>query len=260
MKRARLHTWEACRDGWRSLAQQPRLLLGFSLACLSGHLLGWGLFAAADAVDSGVLAALLHLVGLTLYSGSLLWLVEGLSRAGLAQVQGHPLSWDELMHWRSRSIRRLLLCLINLAAALAATATISFVLWSLLVLVLPAMSVVPALLGLITAAGLGLSQLFAPCLLLDTRLSPAAIFRQGALLLEHHWAGLLLLSGALAGLLLCPLLVGLLAEAMVAGVGVAATALALVVVLPLSATTVTAAYQQLSPEVQARVGVSRAVR
>lgn len=260
MTPVRLHTWWACRDGWRSLAGQPGLLLGFSLACLGTHLLGWALFAAAEAVDSGVLAALLHLVGLVLYGGSLLWMVDGLSRAGLAQLQGQPLSWDDLMRWRSRSIRRLVVCLVNLAAALAATGTITFVLWSLLVLLLPAMSVVPALLGLIAAAGLVLSQLFAPCLLLDTRLSPGAIFRQGALLLEHHWAGLLLLTGVMAGLLLCPLLVGLLAEALVAGFGAAATVAALVVVVPLSATTVSAAYLQLSPEVQARAGVSRAAR
>ena len=260
MSPVRLHTGWACREGWRSLWRQPRLLLGFSLASLGGHLLGWALFAAADAVDSGVLAALLHLVGLLLYGGSLLWMVEGLSRAALAQLQGQPLRWDDLMSWPGASIRRLVICLINLAAALAATATITFVLWSLLLFVLPAMSVVPALLGLIAAAGLALSQLFAPCLLLDTRLSPAAIFRQGALLLEHHWAGLLLLSGALAGLLLFTLLVGLLAEALLAGMGAAATAVTLVVTLPLSATTVSAAYQQLSPEVQARVGVSPAAR
>jgi len=256
----RLHTGWACRDGWTSLIQQPRLLLGFSAASLGMHLLGWALFAGAEAVESGVLAALLHVVGLALYSGSLLWMVEGLSRAGLARMQGTALQWGELMGWPSHSIRRLVICLINLAAALAATAAITFVLWSLLLFLLPAMSVVPALLGLIAAAGLCLSQLFAPCLLLDTRLSPAAIFRQGALLLEHHWAGLLLLCGALAGILLSPLLLGLVAEALVRGLGVAVTALVMVVALPLSATTVAAAYQQLSPEVQARVGIRRAVR
>lgn len=260
MSTVRLHTWWACRDGWSSFTLQPWLLLGFSFTALSMHLLGWALFAAAEAVDSGVMAAVLRPVGVLLYTGSLLWMVEGLSRACLARLQGDPLQWDDLMDWRSRSVRRLVLCLINLAAALAATAMITFVLWSLLVLLLPAMSVVPALLGLIAAGALALSQLFAPYLLLDTRLNPAAIFRQGGLLLEHHWAGLMLLSGVLIGVLLLPILIGLIAEALVAGLGPAATALGLVLALPLTATTVAAAYQQLSPEVQARVGVRRAAR
>jgi hypothetical protein len=65
-------------------------------------------------------------------------------------------------------------------------------------------------------------------------------------LLSQHWRGLLGLSPLLLGILLLPFVLGLLAEAVGAGLGVAITALAMVVALPLLATTVTAAYRQIS--------------
>ena len=69
-------------------------------------------------------------------------------------------------------------------------------------------------------------------------------------LLEHHGAGLLLLCSGLSGLLLIPLAVGLLGEAVASGFGALATVAASAVVLPLITTTVTGAYVQLRPELQ----------
>ncbi len=259
MKRVRLNSRRACRQSWRAVRQQP-LLLGFSLVSLGAHLLGWALFAAAEQVDSGVFAALLHLLGIAIYGGSLLWMMEGFTQVGLRLAQGQPLAWHELSPGACRHSGRLCLCLGALAAALAATGLITGLLWSLLLLALPAMSVVPALLGLIAAGAVILSQLFGPCLVVDTRLGTASMFRQGVWLLEHHWAGLIELSGYLLALLLLPLLAGLLAEALLEGLGIAATVLILVVVLPLITTSVTGAYWQLRPELTQTASIQRSDR
>ena len=259
MKRVRLHSRKACRQSWTAVRQQP-LLLGFSLVSLGAHLLGWALFAAAEQVDSGVLAALLHLLGLALYAGSLLWMIEGFTQAGLSLAKGQAITWKALSPGACRHSGRLCLCLGALVAALAATGLITGLLWSLLLLARPAMSVVPALLGLIAAGAVILSQLFGPCLMVDTRLSTTSVFRQGVWLLEHHWAGLIELSGYLLVLLLLPLLAGLLAEALVEGLGIAATVVSLVVVLPLITTSVTGAYWQLRPELTKPASLKRSGR
>jgi len=86
----RLDSWRAWRQSWVSLSQHPWPLLGFSGAVLALHLLGWALFAVAEGQESAVLSALLHLLGLGLYSASLLWMVEGLSRGGLAIARQQP--------------------------------------------------------------------------------------------------------------------------------------------------------------------------
>lgn len=249
MRPVRLNSWAAFQQSWAGLGRQP-LLLVFSLSALGTHLLGWALFAAADVVDSGVLAALLHLSGLALYGGSLIWMIEGFTLAGLAIARQQSIHWQELSPAECRHSGRLCLYLIWLAAALAAVALITGVIWSLALLLLPGLSAVPALLGLMAAAAVVISQLFGPCLVLDTRLKGMALFRQGVWLLEHHGPGLLLLCCGLIALLGVPLVLGLLAEGMVSGFGPMVTALALVVVLPLITTTVTGAYVQLRPELQ----------
>ena len=96
MKPIRLNSWRACKQSFHALRRQPLLQLGFSLAALGAHLLSWGLFAAAEQVDSGVLAALLHLLGIGLYAGSLLWMIEGFTRAGLGQNTQEVLQWADL--------------------------------------------------------------------------------------------------------------------------------------------------------------------
>jgi hypothetical protein len=112
------------------------------------------------------------------------------------------------------------------------------------------LSAVPALIGLIAAGAVVISQLFGPCLVLDTRLQGIALFRQGMWLLEHHGPGLLLLCSGLITLLCIPVLIGLVAEGLSPGLGPPSTVLALVVVLPLLTTTVTSAYVQLRPALQ----------
>ena len=178
MTAVRLHSWRAWRQGWINLSQHPWPLLGFSAAVLALHLLGWALFAAGERSDSGVLSVCLHLLGLVLYGASLLWMVEGLGRGGLAIARQKPMSWRALWRWRGRRSWRLIRSLAAMAAAAAATALVS--------------------------------------LLITT--------------------------------LLTPLLIGFVAEALVQGIGVAATALACVGSLPLVATTVAQAYLQLLSE------------
>ena len=260
MKPIRLNRWRACRLSVGALRRQPLLLLGFSLAALGAHLLSWALFASAEQVDSGVLAALLHLLGIGLYAGSLLWIIEGFTRAGLGQRQQDLLQWADLSLSACRHGWRLCLYLGYLLAALAATALITAVLWSLLLLLVPSLSAVGPLLGLVAAGALLLSQIFGPCLVLTTTLGPTALFRQGMWLLEHHWPGLMQLSGYLLGLLLIPVVVGIVAEALIPGMGAAATALALIGVLPLFATTITGAYCQLEPEVSSAAAFMRSAR
>lgn len=257
MTAIRLNSWGAFRQSLIALRQQPLVLLGFSGASLGSHLLSWALFAAAEQVDSGVLAALLHLLGIGLYVGSLLWMIEGFTRAGLTQSQHQRLQWRDLSPDACLHGRQLCLYGGYLLAALAATALITAVLWSLLLLVIPSLSVVPALLGLVAGGAILLSQMFGPCLVLDTALGPTALFRQGMWLLEHHWPGLMQLSGYLLGLLLMPVLVGVLGEALWPGLGSATTLVALVVVLPLLASTITNAYVQLQPEVISATAFTR---
>jgi len=92
------------------------------------------------------------------------------------------------------------------------------------------------------------------------RLSALSVFRQGLWLLEHHWAGLIELSSYLLALVLLPLLAGLLAEALVEGLGIPATVASLVVVLPLITTSVTGAYWQLRPELASSASINRSDR
>ena len=249
MRPVRLNSWGAFRQSWAGLSRQP-LLLVFSLSALGTHLLGWALFAAAEPVDSGVLAALLHLSGIALYGGSLIWMIEGFTLAGLAIARGQSIHWHELSPAECRHSGRLCLHLILLAGALGAVALITGVCWSLALLLLPGLSAVPALIGLIAAGAVVISQLFGPCLVLDTRLKGIALFRQGMRLLEHHGPGLLLLCSGLITLLCIPVLIGLVAEGLSPGLGPPSTVLALVVVLPLLTTTVTSAYVQLRPALQ----------
>jgi hypothetical protein len=189
--------------------------------------------------------------------------VEGLSRAGLALAAGQRPHWRELYRWHGRSSRRLAWGLLNLVAALAFTALVGFVGWSLVVFLLPALSPLPALLAVLGCGAVGLSQLFNACLVLERQLSPSQAFRQGFVLLEHHWAGLLQLVALLALASSVPtLLLGFVAEALVAGLGVPVTVVAVVAASPLVAVSTTCAYRQLLPELapDAPAGLNRSDR
>ena len=243
-----LRPGQALRQGLRGLRLQPRLTWGFSALACGLHLLGWGLFAAGHSNDSAVLALLLHAVGVGLYAGSLIWLIEGLSRLGLAHGAGRRLRWRQLARWHGRQSWSLALGLLNTVLAAAAAALAGFMAWSLVLFLLPALSVLPGLLAVAAVAAVLLSQLFNPCLVLDQRLSPSEAFGRGVALLSRHWPALLALLPLLLVLLALPFGLGLLAEAFGAGLGVAVTVLAMVAVLPVIAATVSAAYRQLRPE------------
>jgi hypothetical protein len=255
-----IHSWQALCAGWRLLHQHPRLLIAFSLSTLGLHWLGWALFAVAAQVNSGVLSALLHGSGITLYGGSLLWMVEGLTRAALNLWQGAPISWRKL--WRGEMLHRWILLgsLGYLIAAELTAALISFVVWSLVVVVWPGMGAAPVLVGLVAATALAISQQFTACLVIASGSGPLATFRAGMVLLEHHWTGLAQLAGVVLAIFVSPLLVGLFAEAMVAGLGIVATALGFGIVLPLMAATVTAAFHQLHPNAEAGAALKQSAR
>lgn len=240
----------ALRQGLGALGRQPGLAFGFSALACGVHLLGWALFAAGHSTGSAVLGLLLHGLGLALYGGSLIWLIEGLTRISLALGAGRHLRWRQLCRWHGQASLHLALGLLNTGLALAATALAGFMAWSLMLFLMPALSIVPALLGLAALATVALSQLFNACLVLDLRLSPSQAFGRGTALLHHHWGGLVALAPVLLAILALPFVVGVLAEAIGAGLGVVVTVVAMVAALPPLAATVTAAYRQLGEELR----------
>ena len=137
--------------------------------------------------------------------------------------------------------------MLNTAIALAATVFAAFMAWSLTLFLLPGLSMVPAGLGLVATVGVGLSQLFNPCLVLDQKLSPSQAFSRGGLLLRQHWIGFGGLAVVLLTTLAAPFGLGLLTEALLPNLSAAATVVAMVAALPVVATTVTAAHLQLHP-------------
>ena len=238
----------ALRQAVRGLRLQPQLTWSFSAAACGLHLLGWGLFAAGYSNDSAVLALLFHLFGVVLYTGSLIWLIEGLTRLSLAHGAGRRLRWRQLARWHGHQSWTLALGLLNTALSAAAAALAGFMAWSLVVFLAPVLSLLPALLALAAVTAVLLSQLFNPCLVLGDHLSPSAAYGRGIALLRWHWRTLMVLLPVLLLLLALPFGLGLLAEALGAGLGVVVTVMAMVMVLPLIAATVGAAYQQLKPE------------
>lgn len=245
MSRPVLRPLTALAQGLDGLRRRPRRPLAFSALGCGVHLLGWSLFAAGHEQTSGVLAALLKIGGVVLYAGSVVWLIEGLTRIGLA-LPGDPLPrWSSLCRWHGRPSRDLAVGLLNTALALAAAALAAFMAWSLTLMLLPLLSVPVAVAGVAAVVAVGLSQLFNPCLVLEARLSPSRAFSRGLELFSGHWRGLLALAPVLLGLLAAPFGLGLLTEALHSGVGVVVTVLAMVAVLPLLAATTAAAYRQL---------------
>ncbi len=242
---ASLQALAALGQGLQALRRQPALVLGFSVLSCGTHLLGWALVAAGDGSDSAVLALLLRSIGILLYAGSLLWLIEGLTRIGLTLGAARTVRWRRVSRWPSRSSGDLALGVINTGLALSAAACAGFIGWSLALFLLPGLSAVAALLGLLAIAAAGLSQLFNACLVLDQRLSPSQAFRQGVRLLLRFGPALSRLALLLLALLALPFGLGLVAEALGSAFSAAITVLAMVVVLPVLAATVTAAYRQL---------------
>lgn len=242
-----LRPGRALHQGLSGLRLQPQITWSFCALACCVHLLGWGLFAAGHSLESAVLALLLHSVGVGLYAGGLIWLVEGLSRLGLAHGAGRRLRWRQLARWHGQRSWSLALGLLNTVLAAAAAALAGFMAWSLVLFLLPALSVLPALLAVLAVTAVLLSQLFNPCLVLDQQLRPSQAFGQGMVLLQRHWIGIVALLPLLLALLALPFGLGLLAEALGAGLGGVVTVLAMVAVLPLVSAIQCAAYRQLMP-------------
>ena len=247
MSRSTLRPLQALLQGVRTLHQQPRLAFGFSALSCGVHLLGWALVAIGEASDSAVLTLMLRAVGGVVYAGSLLWLIEGLTRIGLALSAGRAVRWRQLCRWHGRRSRDLALGLLNTGMALSATAFAAFVAWSLTLFLLPGLNLAPALLGVMAMLAVALSQLFNPCLVLDQRISPSQAFSRGWLLLRQQGAGAVGLAAVVLITMLTPFVLGLLSEALVPGRSAIVTVALMVAALPLLATTVTAAYRQLDP-------------
>ena len=237
---------QALQQGLAALRHHPRLCLGFSALACGVHLLGWALFAAGHGSGSAVIALVLHGLGVALYGGGLVWLVEGLTRIGLALGGGKRPRWRRLCRWHGRSSTHLLLGLVNTGAALAAAALAGFMAWSLTLMLLPALAPLAALLGVALCVGVALSQLFQACLVLEARLSPSRAFSQGVELLLRHWRGVLGLAPLLLLTLAAPFGLGLMAATAGSAAASLVTILAMVAALPVLACTITTAYRQLN--------------
>lgn len=246
-RRAAVVLRRALQQGRQSLIQAPAALLGFSACACGLHLLGWALFAAGHLGEGSALTLLLNLAGVVVYTGSIVWLVQGLTRGGLAAARGVRPQWRDLVRWRSREALALLGSLLAAGGCILLAGLVGFVAWSLATFVLPAFSVIPAVLALVLVTAASLSQLFVACLLLDAGLSPSSAVRSGIVGFERCWPFCLGLGLASGLILLLPFAAGFLAEALVSGLGVAITVLAMVAALPLLSCTVTAGYLQLAP-------------
>ena len=229
----------ALRTSAAQLWQHPWSLLSFSAATCCLHLLGWGLFASAEQAGSAVLNTSAHLLGFALYFGSLIWMVDGFTRAGLCLAAGEEPRREDLFRWHGNSSWQLCRGLLLLAGLISLILFSGFGLWSVVVLLLPAVAPLVAGLVLLLAASLGLSQIFLACWIVAENLGPwAAIQRGGAGFLRRR-SQLLGLAGLLLLIALAPMGLGLVAEVMLEGLGLPVTTVALVIALPLLATTVT---------------------
>ncbi|MFZ9147558.1 hypothetical protein [Vulcanococcus sp.] len=245
MKTRLLAPWRALQSSLRQLRRHPGPVLLFS-ACSGGlHLLGWLLFASAENRGSAVLNTAAHLLGLALYGGSLLWMIDGFTRAGLQLASGDAPRTASLFRWHGRCHWNLSLALLLLLALVSLILLSGFGVWSVLLLVLPALAPAAVVLASLACGALILSQLFLACWIVAGDLTPLGAVRRGWRLLAGHGVELLSLGAVVVLLSAGPLALGLLAEAVRAGLGIWITALALVFTLPLLATTVTNSFQGL---------------
>lgn len=257
----------ALHTGWQLLGRQARLLLGFSALCCGLQGLGWQLFALGHRADSGVQALLLHGLGLGLYLGSLIWLIDGLTRAGLSLSAGRHSSWRRIGHWHGGRTWYVAMGLLNAGLTALVGALAGFMVGSLVLQLIEALGL-PSLLGqqtllyllpypcsLLAALTALMSQLFNPALVIAERLRPSRAYQQGWRLLNRHWPGMVRLLPLLLAILLSPFLLLLLLQAALTILALElanplllpAFWLAMVMALPLLACSVAAAYRQIRP-------------
>ncbi|UPM49851.1 hypothetical protein MY494_11070 [Synechococcus sp. A10-1-5-1] len=231
-------------DSLSQLRAHPRVVLGFTASLFGLHLLGWTVFGLGDGVGNAVFAVFLYLIGIVLYAISLIWLIDGLTRAGLDLSRGLAPQASSLFRWHGACSWHITRGVLRLTAALSLIVLISFLGWSFLLLVAQPLAPLPLVIGVVLGGGLALSQLFNACLVVAEGLGATKAFRAGFVLLEHQGPGLIALAGVLLAITGLPFALGLLGELLWDGSGLLITCVVVVPSLCLMATTVTNSYVQ----------------
>ena len=244
MKQPQIQPGRALLDSLSQLRAHPRVVLGFTASLFGLHLLGWTVFGLGDGVGNAVFAVLLYLIGIVLYAISLIWLIDGLTRAGLDLSRGLAPQASSLFRWHGACSWHITRGVLRLTAALSLIVLISFLGWSFLLLVAQPLAPLPLVIGVVRGGGLALSQLFNACLVVAEGLGATKAFRAGFVLLEHQGPGLIALAGVLLAITGLPFALGLLSELIWDGSGLLITCVVVVPSLCLMATTVTNSYVQ----------------
>ena len=244
MKQPQIHPGRALLDSLSQLRAHPWVVLGFTASLFGLHLLGWTVFGLGDGVSNSLLRMLLYVLGVSLYAVSLIWLIDGLTRAGLDLSRGRVPQAHCLYRWHGACSWHLTRGVLRLTAALSLIVLMSFLSWSFLLLVAQPLAPLPLVLGVVLGGGLALSQLFNACLVVAEGLGATKAFRAGFVLLENQGPGLIALAGVLLAITVLPFALGLLSELLWDGSGLPITCVVVVPALCLMATTVTNSYVQ----------------
>ncbi len=244
MKQRQIHPGRALLDSLSQLRAHPWVVLGFTASLFGLHLLGWTVFGLGDGVSNAVFGFVLYATGIALYAVSLIWLIDGLTRAGLDLSRGRVPQPHSLYRWHGACSWHLTRGVLRLTAALSLIVLMSFLGWSFLLLVAEPLAPLPLVLGVVLGGGLALSQLFNACLVVAEGLGATKAFRAGFVLLEQQGPGLIALAGVLLAITVLPFALGLVSELLWNGSGLPITCVVLVPALCLLATTVTNSYVQ----------------
>ena len=244
MKQRQIHPGRALLDSLSQLRAHPWGVLGFTASLFGLHLLGWTVFGLGDGVSNAVFGFVLYATGIALYAVSLIWLIDGLTRAGLDLSRGRVPQPHSLYCWHGACSWHLTRGVLRLTAALSLIVLMSFLGWSFLLLVAEPLAPLPLVLGVVLGWGLALSQLFNACLVVAEGLGATKAFRAGFVLLEQQGPGLIALAGVLLAITVLPFALGLVSELLWNGSGLPITCVVLVPALCLLATTVTNSYVQ----------------
>lgn len=243
-----LRPWGALGSSLQQLWRHPWPLLAFSASTCSLHLLGWGLFSSAESGGSAVLNTTAHLLGIALYFGSLIWMIDGFTRAGLCLAADEAPRAADLFRWHGPCSWRLSQGLLLLLGLISLILMSGFGLWALLLLLLPPLAPLAVILVVVLTGGLALSQIFLACWIVSDAIGPLIALKRGLRLLPQRAPALLALAAVLLLIALMPLVLGLIAEVLIEGLGVLVTAVALVIALPLLASTVTNSFVRWTPQ------------
>jgi hypothetical protein len=248
----RLNVRMALEDGWRAFTRAPWSFLGFTLLLTALQLLLAALQPSfstdnlPDSINPALTAdrweALLPwlrygtvsfcLLVLNVLAGIVLnlWGGSGLVRGAWIALKGGRPTLASFTHWDGKALLRLYLPGFLLGCGIVATVTMLLLLAVVLSYANVFLALLPALLVLVGACYISVSQAFLPQVALLHDDHPFAALAQGRQVVDRCWPQVVQLMLLTVGLLL----LGLLA----AGVG-------LFVAWPLAVCVVTAAYQQL---------------